>query len=298
MSLHQSTELLPVTVPTVSVPAAIVGGLPVAVIDRDQSARLMIDLAMARRGRAQAPLIITSANGQVISMCARDARVRELFLSADLIHADGMPLVFASRVMSRVALPERVATTDLFHDVAAAAQAHGASFYLLGAAPGVIERAVHNVRRRYPRLNIAGFRNGYFGRDEEESVVAEIDAVRPDILWIGLGVPAEQDFALRHRARLTNVGLIKTSGGLFDFLSGQNPRAPSWMQSAGLEWLYRAAREPRRLLVRYLTTNPHAMYLLLTRTSPDRTQPSPAGRDQHQRHQPATRHAPRRRGVQ
>jgi N-acetylglucosaminyldiphosphoundecaprenol N-acetyl-beta-D-mannosaminyltransferase len=263
MSLHQSTRL-----PPVAVPAVIVGGLPIAVIDRDQSARLMLDLAVARRGRGQAPLIITSANGQVISMCARDAGTRELFLSADLIHADGMPLVFASRVMSRVALPERVATTDLFHDVAAAAQARGASFYFLGAAAGVIERAVHNVQQRYPRLRIAGFRNGYFGRGEEERVVADIDEARPDILWIGLGVPAEQEFALRHRARLTNVGLIKTSGGLFDFLSGRNPRAPSWMQTAGLEWLYRTAREPRRLLVRYLTTNPHAIYLLLTRTSP------------------------------
>jgi len=82
-----------------------------------------------------------------------------------------------------------------------------------------------------------------------------------------MGIPAEQEFALRQRARLTGVGLIKTSGGLFDFVSGKNPRAPAWMQAAGLEWLYRTMREPRRLLLRYLTTNPHALYLLLTRTS-------------------------------
>jgi len=264
MSVHQSIGLA-----SVAVPAAIVGGLPIAVIDCAQSARLMIDAALARRGSGQAPLTVTSANGQVISMCARDAGIRRLFLSADLIHADGMPLVFASRVMSRVALPERVATTDLFHDVATLAQAQGASFYLLGASAAVIEKAVHNVRQRYPRLRIAGFRHGYFGRDEEDAVVAEINAARPDILWIGLGVPAEQNFARRQRERLTQVGLVKTSGGLFDFLAGRNPRAPAWMQAAGLEWLYRILQEPRRLLLRYLTTNPHAIYLLLTRTSPD-----------------------------
>jgi N-acetylglucosaminyldiphosphoundecaprenol N-acetyl-beta-D-mannosaminyltransferase len=262
MSVHQ-----PIGLASVTVPAAIVGGLPIAVIDRAQSARLMLDVARTRRGAGQPPPIVTSANGQVISLCARDARIRELFLSADLIHADGMPLVFASRVMGRTALPERVATTDLFHDAAALAQAEGASFYFLGASAGVIEQAARNVRRRYPRLKLAGFRHGYFDPGEEDAVVAAINAARPDILWIGLGVPAEQEFARRNRGRL-KAGLIKTSGGLFDFLAEKNPRAPAWMQAVGLEWLYRTMQEPRRLLLRYLTTNPHAIYLLLTRTSP------------------------------
>jgi exopolysaccharide biosynthesis WecB/TagA/CpsF family protein len=81
-----------------------------------------------------------------------------------------------------------------------------------------------------------------------------------------MGIPAEQAFSLRHRDALTGVGLIKTSGGLFDFLSGKNTRAPGWMQATGLEWLYRMMLEPRRLLGRYLRTNPHAIYLLLTQT--------------------------------
>ena len=120
------------------------------------------------------------------------------------------------------------------------------------------------VRLRYPRLRIAGYRSGYFSADEEREVVAQINAARPDILWVGMGAPAEQRFCLRNRARLSNVGLIKTSGGLFDFVSGRNSRAPGWMQAIGLEWAYRMALEPRRLAYRYLTTNPHAAYLLLT----------------------------------
>jgi exopolysaccharide biosynthesis WecB/TagA/CpsF family protein len=81
-----------------------------------------------------------------------------------------------------------------------------------------------------------------------------------------MGAPSEQLFAVRNRDRLSNVGVIKTSGGLFDFLSGRNRRAPGWMQAVGLEWAYRIFLEPRRLAARYALTNPHALFLLLTRT--------------------------------
>jgi N-acetylglucosaminyldiphosphoundecaprenol N-acetyl-beta-D-mannosaminyltransferase len=246
-------------------PTTWIGGLPIGVIDRQQSAQMLVDLALARRGLGLAPSIITSANGQVISMCARDPAVRALFLSADLIHADGMPLVFASRVRGQSRLPERVATTDLFHDVAVKAQERGASFFLLGGTPEVSAAAVRNLRKLYPRLAVAGHRHGYCRRDADESeVIAEINAARPDIMWIGMGSPRELDFVVRNRQRLHNVGLIKTSGGLFDFLAGRNARAPGWMQAAGLEWLHRLALEPRRLFYRYVTTSPHAIFVLLT----------------------------------
>jgi N-acetylglucosaminyldiphosphoundecaprenol N-acetyl-beta-D-mannosaminyltransferase len=246
------------------VPSVSVGGLPIAVIDRADSAQLMLDVAEARRGGGLPPAIITSANGQVLSMCARSPEVRDLFVSADLIHADGMPLVFASRWKCRTALPERVATTDLFHDVARLAEIRRATFYLLGGAPDVIAAAARKAQQRYPRLVIAGYRHGYFTGEEVAQVVADINTARPDVLWIGMGVPNEQMFARHYRTQLTNVGVIKTSGGLFDFLAERNSRAPAWMQAAGLEWLYRLWLEPRRLFMRYLTTNPHALYLLVT----------------------------------
>ncbi|HTV37434.1 MAG TPA: WecB/TagA/CpsF family glycosyltransferase [Xanthobacteraceae bacterium] len=249
-----------------TLPLARIGGLPIAVIDRAGSAKLMIDAALARRGGAR-PLVFTSANGQVLSQCARYPRVRDLFLAADLIHADGMPLVFASRLFCRTALPERVATTDLFHDVARIAPAHGARFFLLGASEGIAEQAAQRVRGLYPELELCGHAGGYLRRRGDEArIVERINKARPDILWLGLGAPRELEFALRHRDSLCGVGLIKTSGGLFDFLSGRNSRAPHWMQRAGLEWAYRTFLEPRRLAGRYLLTNPHAALLLLTRT--------------------------------
>src|ERR1700730_4362578 len=249
-----------VTEPKWEVPVATIGGLPIAVIDRARSAALMVDTALARRNAAQRPLVFTSANGQVLSMCASDARIRDLFLSADLIHADGMPLVFVSRFLNKTPLPERVATTDLFHDTAIVAQQRGAT-------KAVVDQAVRRTRELYPGLKIAGYSSGYFRRDgDEERIIADINQAQPDILWLGLGAAAEQSFAARNRDKLHGVGLIKTSGGLFDFVSGKNTRAPAWMQRLGLEWVYRIYLEPRRLAGRYLMTNPHAIFLLLTRT--------------------------------
>jgi exopolysaccharide biosynthesis WecB/TagA/CpsF family protein len=243
-----------------------IGSLPIAVLDCAATAHHMIEEAFARRGKDEAPACHTSANGQVISMCANDAELKRLFEAFDLINADGMPMVFASRWMTSTPLPERVATTDLFHDVAELASRVGASFYFLGATEDSNRRTVENVRRQYPGLKIVGRQHGYFSASEEADIVAQVNEAAPDILWIALGVPREQEFVLRHRGAMTGVGLVKTSGGLFDFLSGLRSRAPQWIQDAGLEWLYRTWLEPRRLFKRYLVTNPHAMQVMITQS--------------------------------
>lgn len=244
-------------------PTSYLGRLPIAQTDLESSARGFIDEALARRGKGRRPFYSTSANGQVLALCGKDPAFLALMRKADQIHADGMPMVLFSKLFSKTPLPERVATTDLVHKVAELAQEAGVSFYFLGASEEVNAGAVEEMRSRYPRLVFAGRRNGYFSRDEEDSVVANVNAAKPDILWIGLGVPLEQQFLDRNIDRLTGVGVVKTSGGLFDFISGRNSRAPRWMQAAGLEWLYRLWLEPRRLAVRYLTTNPQALGALI-----------------------------------
>lgn len=249
------------------VPLARIGGLPIAVIDRAQSAELMVELALDRRDTPLPPLIITSANGQVLSLCARKTGMRNLFLQTDLIHADGMSLVFASRLFCDTPLPERICTTDFFHDVVEVGQRRGARMFFLGGTQSVSDEAARRVEAQYPDLEIVGHASGYIRREDEEArVIDAINAAKPDILWIGLGAPLEQLFAVRNRHRLRGVGLIKTAGGLFDVLSGQKSRAPQWVIDAGFEWAYRWYLEPARLAVRYLTTNPHALYLLVTRT--------------------------------
>jgi len=184
-----------------------------------------------------------------------------------LVSADGQPLVFASRLLGMGGLRERCATTDLFHDIADIAVAERLSFYLLGATADENRKAVENVRRRYPELSIVGHRSGYFDSIEDERLAVEqINDLNPDIVWVALGFPRELEFCIRWRHALTNVGVLKTSGGLFNFLSGARRRAPAWMQFAGLEWAYRTYLEPRRLFVRYATTNLHAAWLLMTKT--------------------------------
>lgn len=247
------------------IPRRYIGGLPIAVTGRAEAAKSLVELVLSRRQAITPPAVITSANGQAISMCASDPEIRRLFEHADLIHADGMPLVFASYLRRGLRLPERVATTDLFHDVAEIAERRHLTFYLLGSTPERLERAEATIRQRYPNLRLVGVHHGYL-EGTEEAVVRSIARIRPDILWLGMGVPLEQRFALKWREALAGVGAIKTSGGLFDHLSGTLRRAPLWVQRLGLEWLFRAAIEPRRLLPRYITTNPHALYLLLTRS--------------------------------
>ncbi|MFD1330069.1 WecB/TagA/CpsF family glycosyltransferase [Mycoplana ramosa] len=241
----------------------VLGGLPITVIGMQESADEFVRIALKARGRDQLPYYSTSANGQVIALASRDPEFRELLLTADQIHADGMPMVLLSRMLTRNALSERVATTDLVHVVAEAAEKQGLSFYFLGAAAEINKRAVANMREKYPKLKFAGASHGYLSGQQEADVVDEIARLKPDILWIGMGVPHEQQFVARNREKLRGVGVIKTAGGLFDFLAGKNSRAPKWMQKVGLEWAYRTILEPRRLAVRYLTTNPVALRQIL-----------------------------------
>ena len=242
-------------------PVLVLGGLPIAVMNREQSARVLDEAGSAARATDRPPIYVTSANGEVLSRVAGSSLVEALFSAADLIHADGQAMVLMSR-LGRLPLPERVATTDLFHDVARCAEASGTSFYFLGGTADTMARALVAVQAAYPKLVVAGARNGYFSEAEEAEVVGDIVRAKPGILWIGMGVPREQAFVVRNRVRLTGVGAVKTCGGLFDFLSGRRSRAPVWMQVAGIEWLYRVMLEPHRLLWRYLTTNPHALYLI------------------------------------
>lgn len=242
--------------------AIYVGGLRIHALTQEAWAELLVENYRANEERTAAPKFMTSANGFVLSMQARKADFRRLLDEADGIDADGMSLVLGSRWLGAAPLPERVATTDFFHVAAHRAVAEGMSFYLLGGTEAENRAAAAAVRRRYPSLRIAGSHHGYFQPEDEPRLAREISEAGTDVLWVGLGVPREHRFIVRNRERLVGVTWIKSCGGLFKFLSGQDRRAPQWMQDAGLEWLFRLVLEPRRLLARYAVTNTHAIYLM------------------------------------
>jgi len=246
----------------------LVGGIPTARLTRADLAEMMShDCARARSGALTSPKVIISSNGAVIADFHQDPAFRALVLAADIVDADGMPLVMATRLLCAEPLKERVATTDFINDAAAIAARDGIRFFFLGAKPGVAQKASAHFLELYPTLQIVGVRDGYFGIEQEEEICREVVASQADVLWVGLGSPLQEAFAQRNRGRLSGLAWIRTCGGMFDHYSGKFKRAPRWMQLIGLEWLHRTFNEPVRLTRRYLTTNLPAVYYLATQTS-------------------------------
>jgi len=241
-----------------------VGGVPTASLSRQQMGRLMVGDCLAARRGGRRPKLVFAANGHAVAMAGTDANFRKTFQSADIIHADGAPVVFASK-MTDAPIPERSATTDFLHDAAKMAEAHGLKFFLLGATEDINAACAAMLAELYPKLEIAGRRHGYFAPDEEISICEEINRSGADVLWVGLSVPCEYEFCARNRDNLI-AGCIVTCGGCFNFAAGAYKRAPEWMQRVGFEWLHRLWREPKRLFLRYAITNPVALFMLLTRT--------------------------------
>ena len=243
-----------------------VGGITTACLSRDGLARMMLqDCLDARSNSNRQPKLVFASNGHAIALAAQDEAFRFTFEQADIIHADGQAAVFASR-MTATPIPERSATTDFIHDASKVAAQHGLRFFVLGATEEANAEAVRVLRETYPGLQIVGRRHGYFGRDEEDEICDEINLTQPDVVWVGLSVPLEYEFAVRNKTRL-RAGWLVTCGGCYNFVTGAYKRAPGWMQACGLEWLFRLVKEPKRLFWRYAVTNPLAIFLLLTRTS-------------------------------
>jgi N-acetylglucosaminyldiphosphoundecaprenol N-acetyl-beta-D-mannosaminyltransferase len=243
----------------------LVGGLVTACLTREGLARVMLQDCMDARGTDRAPKLVFASNGHAIALAAQDENFRKVFEQADIIHADGQAAVFASR-LTRTPIPERSATTDFIHDAAQVGAVHGLRFFLLGATEEANAQAARTLEQKYPGLKIVGRRHGYFGQGEEDDICDEINLTMPDVIWVGLSVPLEYEFAVRNKTRL-KAGWLVTCGGCYNFITGAYARAPRWMQVVGLEWLFRLIKEPKRLFWRYAVTNPLAIFLLLTRTS-------------------------------
>ncbi|PZU62882.1 WecB/TagA/CpsF family glycosyltransferase [Sphingobium sp.] len=245
----------------------IVGGLPTVRATRSELASLMVDDCLKARSSAGnfQPKLVFSSNGQGVSLAGQNPNFLKTMMEASWIHADGQSVVFASK-LTKTPLPERVATTDFFHDAANAAIENKLSFFILGGSESQNSRAVEKMKKLYPSLIIAGRRNGYFHAEEDEEVCKQIKNSGADVLWVGLGKPFQEEWCVKNKDKLNGIGWIKTCGGLYAFLCGDSPRAPSWMQEFCLEWLFRSLKDPKRLLWRYATTNPHSIYRLIRYT--------------------------------
>ncbi len=234
--------------------------------------RLTLQQAVARleacveSGR---PHQVVTVNLDFLRLAQRDRAFQAVLNAAALAVADGAPLVWASRLLGR-SLPERVAGVDLVEEAAALAARRGWSLYLLGAAPGVAAAAAAALQQRHAGLQIAGTYSPPFGAlsaDEEAKMVNAIVAAQPAFLFVAFGAP-RQDRWIHEHLQTLGVPVCMGVGGTFDIIAGRIPRAPGWMQRAGLEWLYRLRQEPQRLWRRYLLNDLPVFARLLWQSRP------------------------------
>jgi N-acetylglucosaminyldiphosphoundecaprenol N-acetyl-beta-D-mannosaminyltransferase len=197
---------------------------------------------------------VVTPNVDHIVMLQHHAELRAAYEDAGMVLADGTPVLWSAQLLNRP-LPQRVAGSDLVPSLfTAIPHDRPLSIFLLGAAPGVAERAAANIRRRWPAVQIVGIHSPPLGFERSEQDTAEIlrrvDAARPDVLIVGLGAPKQELWVHQHRGEL-RAKVALCVGATIDFLAGERNRAPLWMRHAGLEWLYRVLGEPRRLAARY-----------------------------------------------
>lgn len=219
----------------------------------------VIDRCLEWCAQPRAPHTVITANSGILCMMRSDPELRRACLAGDLIVADGMSVVWTSRLTDRP-FPERVAGVDLMARLLEAGAERGLSAYFLGAKPEVVASLAQVCAERFPGLKVAGFRDGYFKPDQHTDIVEEIRAAKPHFLFVGMPTPFKEIWCERHRERL-DVPVIMGVGGSFDVLAGFIKRAPRWVQSMGMEWFWRLMMEPRKLWKRYLTTNSEFIWL-------------------------------------
>jgi len=188
--------------------------------------------------------VVVTVNAEMLTMATSNRRLRTAMQKADLTTADGVGVVWASAILGE-RIPGRCTGIDLMGRLMAYAAAEGMKVFLLGGHEGIASRAADNLRLVFPDLKIYTH-HGYFHNGGEAEVVSTIRAIRPDILFVGLGVPRQEIWILEHRSRLP-VKVMMGVGGSLDVLAGRLRRAPRWMQELGLEWLFRLIQEPQRL---------------------------------------------------
>tara|TARA_R110002096_G_scaffold6305_3_gene29240 strand:- start:1762 stop:2562 length:801 start_codon:yes stop_codon:yes gene_type:complete len=201
--------------------------------------------------RTRKPLHIGVVNAAKIVNMRRNSELAEAVLQSDEIYADGISVVWASRIIGR-ALPERIAGIDLMHEILACPE--GYKVYCLGAKQAVLDEVIRQFGKDYPHAQVVGSHHGYFGEQDEAAVARDIAESKADVLFVAITSPKKEQFMARWADEMA-VPVVHGVGGSFDVVAGVVERAPESWQKLGLEWLYRVKQEPGRLWKRYLVTN-------------------------------------------
>jgi N-acetylglucosaminyldiphosphoundecaprenol N-acetyl-beta-D-mannosaminyltransferase len=218
------------------------------------------------------PAYVVTCNVDHLIKLKKDEAFRQVYAEAGSIVADGMPLVWASR-MVRKPLKQRVSGADMLRQLGRSLEQRGYRMFFLGASEGVAERAKQQLLLTFPKLQIVGTHSPSYGfeknEDENEQIIEMIREARPDIVWVGVGAPKQEKWIHRYHSTYGAAMSIGV-GAAFDFISGNVKRAPLRVQRLGLEWLWRLFQEPKRLWKRYLIDDMQFLGLLIKEIKKER----------------------------
>lgn len=217
----------------------------------------------AVRGRHR--LTVMYANVHVVNSAQREIDLLEALRSADVVYCDGEGVRLAAR-MGGHSLPERMTGADFVYDLARCLSQTSARIYWLGGAEGIARAATGSLSATYPGFTVVGTHHGFFAKQgpETDAVIAHIEDARPDILFVGMGTPVQEQWVARNRAALS-VPVVWCIGATADFVAGTQPRGPRLLTQHGFEWLARLLSDPRRLFWRYVIGNPLFLARVLRR---------------------------------
>ena len=224
-------------------------GVPFDNVTTEQTVQLIEEMVASKR-----PHYLATANVDFVVQATHDVELHRILTDADLVLCDGMPLVWASRLLGN-ALPERVAGSDLVPLLLQVAEQKGYRVFFLGGQEDVAAKAVENIKAKHPALKIAGLLSPPFTpllEMDHDALCKTIRDARTDLLFVSFGCPKQEKWIAMNYRRL-GVPVCMGVGATIDFLAGNMKRAPRWMQRCGLEWIFRLLQEPRRLFKRYFT---------------------------------------------
>lgn len=190
----------------------------------------------------------------------KDTELYDSIVNSDIINPDGQAVVWASKILNKP-LPERVSGIDLMENLVKLAYEKKYKVFFFGAKEEIVKSIIDKYSDYYSSNIIAGYRNGYFNKDDEKNIALQIANSKADILFVAISSPTKEIFLNKYKD-IINTPFIMGVGGSFDVISGKVSRAPLWMQKYGLEWFYRLLQEPRRMWKRYLYTNSVFLYLV------------------------------------
>lgn len=223
-----------------TIPSTKILGVRVDLIDLSHTLQIIDDFIVARKTHQ-----LVVVNAAKIVKAVKDQQLKEIIATADLSGADGMPVVWASKLFGQK-IPGRVNGTDLMEALVEKAAQKGYRIFFFGAKQEVVEKVVSVYQEQFPALQVAGYHHGYFTKEEEQQVAQKIGESKADILFVAFGTPKKEKFISAYKD-IMNVPVIHGVGGSFDVVAGITKRAPLWLQKSGLELFYRFLQEPSRM---------------------------------------------------